>query len=133
MASDSQDNTPSPLEIIQALWKIFERKVKEENISEIKGYFISTLFMLSLDIGVVSTLSMPLIANGVLQAGILIAFITALALIPVLALFIWVIIPIYKALHENNINVMRTILAYQSATIFVAVVIAGVFFPFQLR
>ena len=83
--------------------------------------------MLSLDIGLILTLSMPLVANGVLQAGILITFITALALIPVLALFIWVIIPIYRSLHENNTRVMQTILAYQSTTIFIAILIAGVF------
>jgi len=127
MASNSKDDgRPSPLEIIEALWNIFERKVKEENITEIKGYFISTVFMLCLDFGIIAALSMPLVANGILQAGILVIFITALALIPVLPLFIWIIIPLYKSLHQDT-KVMITILAYQSATIFIAIVIASIF------
>ncbi len=125
MASNS-DQGPSLMEMLEKFYKAFERKIETEGLDHAKGYLLFAVFVLSLDIGIIVALSMPSVANSALAVGILVAFIILFALLAILPFFTWVIIPGYNSLYNKQPRIMREILAYQTAVLFIAIVVAVV-------
>lgn len=123
MASNS-NNGPSIAEILGKFYQAFERKIDSEGLTHAKGHLIFAVFVLALNIGIIATMSMLAVANSAFGIGLLVVFLTIIAFLCVLPFFIWIIIPGYRWLYGRSLEIITDVLAYQTAVVFIAIVIA---------
>lgn len=124
MDSNSDEKGPPVIGLLNNLWKMFEDKIETEGLEHSKGHLMAAAFALCINIGVLVSLSEPVLSNGPISESVVVIVVALLAAIPVLLLFIWVIIAAYKFVYKESVDAMRRILTYQTAVLLIAILVA---------